>query len=223
MTENVVEALPDLVVALGQTLYMLAICWPLGVALGLTVAVLLRVMAPGGLRPSRVGYAVLSTVVNVGRSIPFLLLAVLMVPVTRLVVGTAIGTTAAVVPLVVSAVPYFARLAEQALLSVDKGAVEAAESLGAGRVRIVFRVMLREAFPMLLNASVILLVAFVSYTTIVGIVGGGGIGDFAIRYGYNLFQTDVMVFSVVIIVVLVQTLQAVGNRLVRRYDRRLVL
>ncbi|GAA3223989.1 methionine ABC transporter permease [Oerskovia jenensis] len=220
--ENVVAAFPDLLVALGQTLYMLAICWPVGIVLGLTVAVLLRVTSADGLRPHRAWFAVLNGIVNLGRSVPFLLLAVLMVPVTRLIVGTAIGTTAATVPLVVSAVPYFARLAEQSLLAADRGSIEAAEALGAGRLRIVFRVLLRESFPLLVNASIILLVAFVSYTTIVGIVGGGGVGDFAIRYGYNLFQTDVMVFSVAVIVLLVQVFQVVGNRLVRRWDHRIV-
>lgn len=222
MTENIREALPALLESLGQTLYMLGICWPAGVVLGLTIAVLLRVTSADGLRPQRAVHGVLNVVVNLGRSIPFLLLAVLMVPVTRAIVGTSIGTTAATVPLVVSAVPYFARLAEQSLLSVDKGAVEAAQALGAGRLRIILRVLLRESFPLLLNASVILLVAFVSYTTIVGIVGGGGIGDFAIRYGYNLFQTDVMVFAVAVIVLLVQLFQFVGNHLVRRWDHRIV-
>jgi D-methionine transport system permease protein len=144
-----------------------------------------------------------------------------MIPVTRLIVGTALGTTAATVPMIVNSIPYLARFVEQALLEVNRGAVEAAESMGASRLRIIWSVLYAESRSGIANSITILTVSFLSYSAVAGLVGGGGIGDFAIRYGYYRYQTDVMVFTILLIVAFVQVFQFTGNIVVRKLDKRL--
>lgn len=218
---TVVQAWPEIVEAVGQTLYMLVITIPLAVLIGTPLGTLLYFTRPGSLVHAPRLYLVVNAVVNLVRSFPFLILMIAMIPVTRLIVGSALGTTAATIPMIVNSVPYFARFVEQTLLEVDRGVVEAAESMGASRLQVIWKVLYTEARSGLANAITILTVSFLSYSTVAGLVGGGGIGDFAIRYGYYRYQTDVMVFTIALIVVFVQLLQFAGNHVVRRLDKRI--
>ncbi len=218
---NIQNAWPEILQALGQTFYMLIITIPLAVALGTPLGTLLFMTRPGSLVKAPRFYLVLNGAVNLVRSFPFLILMIAMIPVTRLIVGSALGTTAATVPMVVNSIPYFARFVEQTLLDVNRGVVEAAESMGASRLQIIWKVLYSEARSGIANSVTILTVSFLSYSTVAGLVGGGGIGDFAIRYGYYRYQTDVMVFTIILIVVFVQVLQFGGNIVVRKLDKRL--
>ena len=164
--------------------------------------------------------AILGWSVNTVRSFPFIILLVALVPFTRFVTGTSIGPVAAAVPLSFAAIPYFARLVEQSLREVPRGVIEAAHAMGASEMQIIWRVLLVEARSGLVLALTVLTISFLSYSAVAGIVGGGGIGDLAIRYGYYRFETDVMVFTVALLVVLVQVIQIVGNRIARRLDKR---
>jgi D-methionine transport system permease protein len=166
-------------------------------------------------------YLILNGAVNLVRSFPFLILLIAMLPVTRFIVGTALGTTAATVPLVVSSVPYLARFIEQTLLDVNRGVVEAAQSMGATRRQIVWKVLYSEARSGIASSITILTVSFIGYSTLAGVVGGGGIGDFAIRYGYYRYETDVMVVTIILIIAFVQLAQFAGNFAVRRLDKRI--
>lgn len=221
MLENILNAWPEIVQASGQTLYMLALTIPVAVLLGTPLGTLLYFTRPGSLVNAPRLYVVLNGLVNLVRSFPFLILMIAMIPVTRALVGTALGTTAAAVPLAVNCIPYFARFVEQSLLDVDRGVIEAAESMGAGRLQIIWKVLYSEARSGIANAITILTVSFVSYSTVAGLVGGGGIGDFAIRYGYYRYETDVMFFTIFLIVAFVQVVQFSGNLIVRRLDKRI--
>ncbi len=221
MLQNVHNAWPEIVTALGQTFYMLVLTIPLAVLFGTPLGTLLFLTRPGSLIKAPRFYLVLNGVVNLVRSFPFLILMIAMIPVTRLIVGSALGTTAATVPMIVNSVPYFARFIEQTLLDVNRGVVEAAESMGASRLQIIWKVLYSEARSGIANSITILTVSFLSYSTVAGLIGGGGIGDFAIRYGYYRYQTDVMVFTILLIVVAVQVLQFGGNIIVRKLDKRL--
>jgi D-methionine transport system permease protein len=158
--------------------------------------------------------------VNVLRSFPFLILLVAMIPLTRLIVGTALGTIAVTVPMVVNAVPYFGRLAENALLDVNRGVIEAGQAMGMSRWQLVRKVLYVEARSGLANCVTIVTVSFLGYSTVAGLVGGGGIGDFAIRWGYYRYETNVMIFTVALMVFFVQIFQFTGNRVVRALDKR---
>ena len=221
LLHNIIEAWPEIVEALGQTFYMLIITIPLAVLLGTPVGTLLYLTRPGSFFKASKLYIVLNGLVNLVRSFPFLILMIAMIPVTRLIVGTALGTTAAIVPMVINSIPYFARFVEQALLEVNRGVVEAAESMGANRLQIIWKVLYVEARSGIANSITILTVSFLSYSTVAGLVGGGGIGDFAIRYGYYRYQTDVMFFTIFLIVAFVQVLQFSGNAVVRKLDKRI--
>jgi D-methionine transport system permease protein len=221
MWNDFVVAWPDITVAVEQTLYMLVITIPLAVLLGTPLGTVLFLTRPGSFVVAPRLYFVLNAIVNLARSFPFLILMIAMLPVTRLIVGTALGTTAATVPMVVNSIPYFARFIEQTLLDVNRGVIEAAQSMGANRRQIVWKVMYNEARSGIANAVTILTVSFLSYSTVAGLVGGGGIGDFAIRYGYYRYQTDVMILTILLIVVFVQVLQFSGNFAVRRLDKRI--
>lgn len=187
---------------------------------GLVLGVLLALTATGRLYPAPVLHRVLSISVNFGRSIPFIILIVAIVPLTRLVAGTSIGTRAAIVPLVIGAIPYVARLVEAALLEVDQGVVDAVVVMGAHPWQIIIRAYLSEARSGLIRVATVMLVTLISYSAMAGTVGGGGLGDLAIRYGYQRFRPDVMLGTVVVLVLLVQLIQAVGDALAKRFDRR---
>ncbi|GAA4966930.1 methionine ABC transporter permease [Actinoplanes utahensis] len=187
---------------------------------GLLVGVLLVLTARGGLLPAPPVNAVLGLIVNVGRSLPFIILLVAVIPFTRAVVGTTIGTDAAIVPLTIGAIPFFARIVESALREVPADVVAAATAMGATRRQIVGKVLLREALPALVAGLTITVIALVGYSAMAGVVGGGGLGDLAIRYGYQRFETEVMIATVVALVVFVQLVQMVGDLLVRRLSHR---
>ncbi|WP_122902261.1 methionine ABC transporter permease [Acinetobacter sp. B51(2017)] len=221
MYEKIIAIWPEIQNALGETFYMLSITLILGVIFGGIVGTVLYLTREGSISHNKFLNALLNTVVNFIRSFPFLILAISIVPLTRLIVGTSIGTTAAIVPMTISCIPYFARFVEAALLEVNRGVIEAAEAMGATKFQIVHKVLFSEARAAIANSITIVAVSYFSYSTIVGIVGGGGIGDFAIRYGFHRFETDILIFTVFIIILIVQVIQFTGNYLVKRLDKRI--
>lgn len=213
--------LPEFWDAVGQTLFMTTAAGALVVVVGLTVGTLVYLTAPGSLAPNPFVYYPLSLVVNLGRSIPFIVLIVLLVPVTRFVVGTMIGEQAALVPLTVGFAPFFSRLVESSLRELDQGRIEAARAMGVTKVQFVFRVLLPESLSGIVAAATIVLVGLVEGTAVAGVVGAGGLGDFALRFGYQRYITELMLLSVVAMVVIVQVVQLSGDTWVRlRRHRR---
>ena len=209
-----------LVQGVGETLYMTLVSTLLAYVLGLPLGILLVTSARDGIRPCAGLYKVLDVVVNITRSIPFLILLVLVMPFTRLVTGTTIGPTAAIVPLVLSAAPFIARVVESSILEVDKGVIEAAQSMGCSSMQIILKVMLPEAKPSLLVGAAIATTTILGYSAMAGFVGGRGLGDIAIRYGLYRYQTDVMLVTVVLLVIVVQILQEIGTRAAGLSDKR---
>ena len=201
--------------ALLDTLYMVGVSFVLTVIIGIAFGVLLHARAPDGIRPNRVLNSVLGTVVNIGRSLPFVILLVLLIPATRAIVGTALGATAAIVPLTIGSVPFFARVVENALREVDSGRVEAARSMGATDKDIVVKVLLPESVPGLVAGATLTAVMLIGFSAMAGAIGAGGLGDFAIKYGYQRFNTPVLFVAVVILIVLVQAIQSTGDLVVR--------
>ena len=201
-----------LVMTLASTLFAYLIGVPLGVFLVIT--------AKDGLKPQRALNTVLGWIVNIGRSIPFIILLVAIIPFTRLVVGTSLGVPGAIVPLTVAAIPFVGRMVEQSLAEVDGGLVEAAQSFGANTWQIVCKVMLRESLPSLVRGASITVITLFGYTAMAGAVGAGGIGDIAIRYGYQRYLGDVMIVSIVLCVALVQVFQSIGDLVARVVDKR---
>lgn len=189
--------------------------------LGLPLGVILTMTQPHGITPNRSVNRILGWIVNVGRSIPFLVLMLAIVPFTRLVVGTSIGIKGAIVPLVVSAAPFIARMVESSLAEVDAGVVEAAQSMGASPFQIVWKVYLPESKPSLLLGGAISVVTILSYTAIAGCVGAGGLGDLAVRYGQARYETGVMLVTIILLVILVQFIQFIFNRVSAKVDKRL--
>lgn len=202
------------------TLYMTLISTAAAYVLGLPMGIALVVTAKGGLKPNRVVYKILDIVVNVVRSVPFLILLILVIPFTRAVVGKAYGPNATVVPLVLAAAPFIARMVESSLLEVDKGVIEAAQSMGANLRTIIIKVMLGEARTSLVVGATIVLSTVLGYSAMAGAVGGGGLGDIAIQYGYYRYQGDVMWVTVILLVLLVQIMQFLGTKLSKKLDRR---
>ncbi|WP_313573423.1 methionine ABC transporter permease [Brevundimonas sp.] len=203
-----------------DTLLMLGGSMVLTVILGVPLGVLLYLSGKGRLAANPMLNAVLSFVVNVLRSVPFIILLIVMLPVTVLLVGTSLGVAGAIPPLVVGAAPFYARLVETALREVDKGVVEATQAMGGSTFQIVTRALLPEALPGIIAGATVTVIALVSYTAMAGVVGAGGLGDLAIRFGYQRFQTDVMVVTVVLLLILVQILQMIGDRLVAMVSHR---
>lgn len=211
---------PEIGRATVDTLLMLGGSLVLTVLLGVPLGVLLYLSGKGRLAANPVLNAVLSFVVNVLRSVPFIILLIVMLPVTVLLVGTSLGVAGAIPPLVVGAAPFYARLVETALREVDKGVVEATQAMGGSTFQIVTRALLPEALPGVIAGATVTAIALVSYTAMAGVVGAGGLGDLAVRFGYQRFQTDVMVVTVVLLLVLVQVLQMLGDRLVTAVSHR---
>ncbi|MFD7521672.1 MULTISPECIES: methionine ABC transporter permease [Paenibacillus] len=207
-------------IATNDTMMMLGLSALFTFVIGLPIGVLLYLTSKGSLLENRTFNIVISFVVNVLRSFPFIILMIAAIPLTKLLVGTSIGVKGTIPPLVIAAAPFFARLVETALREVDRGIIEAAQSMGAGRFQIVRRVLLPEALPGLIAGITITTVTLVSYTAMSGMVGGGGLGDLAIRYGYQRFQTEVMIATVIILLILVQILQMIGDRLVLYFTRK---
>ena len=205
---------------IGETFYMVIVSTAVAYLFGIPLGVLVYVTDKNGICKNSIINMVAGFVINVVRSIPFLILLVAILPFTRLVVGTTIGSTATIVPLVVAAVPFVARMVESSLQEVDEGVIEAAKSMGAGTWTIIFRVLLVEARTSLIVGVTIALGTILGYSAMAGVVGGGGLGDIAIRYGYYRYQTDIMVVTIVILVLIVQVLQALGMMLSKKLDRR---
>jgi D-methionine transport system permease protein len=203
-----------------DTLLMLGGSLVLTVILGIPLGVLLYLSGRGRLAANPVLNAVLSLIVNVLRSVPFIILLIVMLPVTVLLVGTSLGVGGAIPPLVVGAAPFYARLVETSLREVDKGVVEATQAMGGSTFQIVTRALLPEAMPGIIAGATVTAIALVSYTAMAGVVGAGGLGDLAVRFGYQRFQSDVMVVTVVLLLILVQILQMIGDRLVAKVSHR---
>ena len=197
--------------ALKETLIMVFVSTTFAVILGFIPAILLTVTANDGLKPNKIVYNILDFIVNTLRSFPFVILMVIIVPLTRFIVGKSIGTTAAIVPLTIAAAPFVARVIESSLREVDKRVIEAAKAFGASNFQIIFKVMLKEAVPSIMSGITLTIISIVGYSAMAGAIGGGGLGDVAIRYGYQRFQTDVMVVTCIILIIVVQLLQFLGN------------
>ena len=211
---------PEIWQASLDTLNMLLGSMLFTVLLGLPLGVLLFLTGPRQLFEQKVLYGQLSLLVNILRSVPFVILLILMIPFTELLVGTSLGVAGAIPPLVVGATPFFARLVETALREVERGIIEATQAMGATTWQIITRALLPEALPGLLAATTVTAITLVSYTAMSGLIGGGGLGDLAVRYGYQRYQPDVMAVTVILLLILVQVLQMVGDRLVVHFSRK---
>lgn len=203
--------------ALEETAIMVFLSTLFAIIIGFIPAIILILTSPDGLKPNIVIYKTLDFVVNTLRSFPFVILMVLIVPLTRLIVGTSIGTTAAIVPLTVASAPFVTRVIESALKEVDRGIIEAAKSFGASNSQIIFKVMLKEAMPSIMSGITLAIISIVGYSAMAGAIGGGGLGDAAIKYGYQRFQTDIMLYTVIILIVFVQFLQSLGNLIYKKF------
>jgi len=206
--------------ATGQTLQMVAVAAIIGSLIGIPLGVFLATSQKGELFAAPVANKVLGAIVNATRSTPFIILVVAIIPFTRLVAGTSIGTTAAIVPLTIATIPFVARLVEASIREVDPGLIETARAMGATPMQIVWKVLLAEARPGITLALTLTVVSLIGYSAMVGAVGGGGLGDLGIRYGYQRFMPDVMLAVVVVLIVLVQLIQSIGDGLARRFDKR---
>lgn len=202
------------------TLYMTLISTLFGYILGLPLGIVLAVTDKEGIRPNAVVYKVLDFIVNMTRSIPFLILLILVMPLTKLIVGQTYGSSATIVPLTIAAAPFIGRMVESSLKEVDKGVIEAAQSMGAGTFTVICRVLLVEARTSLLVGVTIAIGTIFGYSAMAGVVGGGGLGDIAIRYGYYRYETEIMIVTIIILVILVQILQGIGMMISKKLDRR---
>ena len=203
-----------------DTLYMTAVATLLAYVIGLPLGVIQVVTAKDGIKPNRFVYTVLNVIINIARSIPFLIFLVAIIPFTRAIVGTSIGATATIVPLMVAAAPFIARLVESSIKEIDPGVIEAAQSMGASPMRIIIHVMLPEARPSILVGSAIAITTILGYSSMAGFVGGGGLGDIAIRFGYDRYDNTIMLITVAILVIIVQIFQEVGMWIATKSDRR---
>ncbi|MDF0606516.1 ABC transporter permease [Neisseriaceae bacterium TC5R-5] len=218
--QNLSDMSPEIWQACQETMLMLGIGLSAAVLLGGPLGIILYLTQPQQLFAHRTINGILGWLINLVRSFPFIILMFSLGPITGLLVGTTIGPIAASVPLAFAAIPYFARLVEQTLREIPRGVIEAAEAMGASPIQIIFKVLLTEARSGLISSFTILTISFLGYTAVAGVVGGGGIGDLAVRYGYYRYQTDVMVAMVLLLVVLVQLIQLLGNRLASKLDKR---
>jgi len=189
------------------------------VIIGFALAIILILTDKNGLKPNKFIYSLLDLIINVLRSFPFIILMIAIIPFTRFIVGKSIGTTAAIVPLTIGAAPFAARVIESALKEVDPGLIEAAKSFGATTTQILFKVMVKEAFPSIIRGIILTIINLIGYSAMAGAVGGGGLGDVAITYGYNRFKTDIMVYTVILLIILVQFIQSAGNVLYKNLNK----
>lgn len=214
---NIVEMLKQ---GTMETLYMTLVSTAFGYLIGLPLGILLAVTDAKGISPNRFVYKILDFISNILRSIPFLILLILIIPITKAIVGKSYGTNATIVPLVVAAAPFIARLVESSLKEVNYGVIEAALSMGATKFTIIRKVLLTEARTSLMVGLTIATGTILSYSAMAGVVGGGGLGVIAIRYGYNRYQSDIMIITIIVLIILVQILQAIGMRIAKRIDKR---
>lgn len=215
------SATTDMIITgIGQTLYMTILSIVVGYVFGLPLGVMLAVFDKDGLRPNKAVYKVLDVISNIIRSIPFLILLILIIPLTRLIVGQSYGSSATVVPLVVAAIPFIGRMVESSIKEVDAGVVEAARSMGASDLRIIVKVLLLESRTSLITGATIAIGTILGYSAMAGSVGGGGLGDIAIRYGYYRYESQIMIVTVILLVVLVQVFQSIGMIIASKLDKR---
>ena len=215
------SATTDMIITgIGQTLYMTILSTVVGYVFGLPLGVMLAVFDKDGLRPNKAVYKVLDVISNIIRSIPFLILLILIIPLTRLIVGQSYGSSATVVPLVVAASPFIGRMVESSIKEVDAGVVEAARSMGASDLRIIVKVLLLESRTSLITGATIAIGTILGYSAMAGSVGGGGLGDIAIRYGYYRYESQIMIVTVILLVVLVQVFQSIGMIIASKLDKR---
>lgn len=202
--------------ATGETLYMVSITTFFAVLLGLPVGIVLVCTAKGGIFENTKVYAVISYIVNMMRSIPFIILLIYLIGFTRLLIGTAIGTNATVIPLIIASIPFFARIAETTLLEVDKGVIEAAQAMGASNRQIIVHVLLPESLSSMVLNITVTIINIIGYSAMAGVIGGGGLGDLAIRYGYVRNRQDIMNYTIILLILLVQIIQSSGNYISKR-------
>ena len=205
--------------AFNETVFMTFYSTIFSVIFGFILAVILTISAEDGLRPNKVVYKILDVIINILRSFPFIILMLFIIPLTRVIVGTSIGKEAAIVPLTFAAAPFVARIIESSLREVDKGVIEAAKSFGASDFQIVFKVMLKEAVPSIVSGLTLTIISIIGYSAMAGTVGGGGLGYLAVSYGYQRFQKDVMIITVIILIIIVQALQMLGNYLYKKLNK----
>ena len=210
------EVTAMLIKGVGETLYMTLFSTFFGYLFGIPVGILLTISDKDGIKPNRILFRILDVIVNIGRSIPFLILLILLIPFTRMLVGKSYGSTATIVPLTVAAIPFIARMVESSLREVDPGVIEAARSMGATTSTIVFKVLLVEARTSLIVGVTIALGTILGYSAMAGTVGGGGLGDIAIRYGYQQYKTDYLIVCSLILIAFVQLIQMLGNHMYKK-------
>lgn len=204
-----------------QTIYMTLVSTILAYLIGIPIGVILNISSKEGIRPNKIINFTVGMIVNILRSVPFLILAVFLIPFTRAIIGTSIGTTAMLVPLIIAAAPYIARMVESSLKEVDQGKIEAAQAMGSSNMNIILKVLLPEAKPSLIVGAAITTATILGYTAMAGFIGGGGLGDIALRYGYYRYQKDVMFVSIVILIIIVQVLQELGLYIAKKLDNRI--
>lgn len=205
--------------ALWETMQMVLVSTFLAVIIGFLPAIILVITDESGLKPNKFIYKILDFVINILRSFPFLILMIAIFPITKLIVGTSIGTNASIVPLTLAAAPFAARVIESSMKEVDNGVVEAAKSFGSSNWQIIYKVILKESFPSIILGITLTVISVVGYSAMAGAIGGGGLGDVAIKYGYYRFRTDIMIYTVVILIVLVQLFQSLGTLLYRKLSK----
>lgn len=203
-----------------ETLYMTFFSVAIAYVIGLPLGIFLYITQPDGIMPQKIANTLLSSVINIIRSIPFLIIIIILIPMTRAIIGTGIGSTAAIVPLVFAAAPFIARMVEQSLNELDKGVIDAARAMGATKMQIILKVMIPESIPSLIRGLAITTIMLISFSAMAGAVGAGGLGRIAIRYGYQRFMTDVMVLAIIIIVSIVGIIQFLFNTIAKKIDHR---
>ncbi|HCW53879.1 MAG TPA: ABC transporter permease [Clostridium sp.] len=213
---NVVNKLPELGKSIVDTFYMIGISGAISFIFGLILGIILVVTKKGNILENKIVFNVLDKIVNIFRSIPFIILLAAAIPLTRVIVGTAVGTKGALVPLVIGTVPFFTRQIESALSELDNGLIEAAQSMGSSPVEIIFRVYIKESIPNIIRATTITFISLVGLTAMAGSVGGGGLGDLAIRYGYQRFQNDVTFVTIIILLIIVNIIQGIGDFIIKK-------
>ncbi|MGX8852036.1 methionine ABC transporter permease [Amedibacillus sp. YH-ame10] len=213
---NIMDKLPDFYQAIIDTFIMLGIVGVISLLFGVVFGVILVVTRKGDILENQVVYFVLGKIVDLFRAIPFIILVGFISPVTRMIMGTGIGVEGSLVPLIVGTIPFFARQVESALAQIDRGLIEASQAMGSSPIEIIFRVYLRESIPGIIRATTITLISLLGFITMVGAIGGGGIGDFAIRYGFNSYQYDVTIVCVIVLLLITSLIQFIGNIFVRK-------
>ncbi|MBK2402184.1 MULTISPECIES: methionine ABC transporter permease [unclassified Erysipelothrix] len=216
LVPNLIQYWPEFIESIKQTLYMLTKAGIYSILAGLFFGVILVLTREDGLKPNRLIYSVLDTFVNIFRSIPFVILLTALIPITKIVSNTAIGVEGTIFPLVVGCTPFFVRQVDLSLSEIDRGLIEAAQSMGLSTLQIVIRVYLRESIPSLVRSTTITLISLLGLTTLGGVVGGGGLGDYVIRYGHNKYNTDISIVAVLVILIFVSVIQSVGNFIIKK-------